>query len=153
MENETLLELNHEIWVQIRDLHHKILWVRQKELSHYKIASRQFQILRIIDSLGSKARLSEIAKKAERKLDVISKQTANMEKVGLIKRIRENPKSRLFRIEITKKGREMLKISHHSQGMNEVLSGLTEEQRRQLNSYLNQMLIKLNNYTQAEFGD
>jgi len=47
----------------------------------------------------------------------------------------------------------MLKISHHSQGMNEVLSGLTEEQRRQLNSYLNQMLIKLNNYTQAEFGD
>jgi DNA-binding MarR family transcriptional regulator len=90
--------------------------VRQKELSHYKIASRQFQILRIIDSLGSKLRLSEIAKKAERKLDVISKQTTTMEKVGLIKRIRETPKSTLLRIEITKKGREMLKISHHNKG-------------------------------------
>jgi DNA-binding MarR family transcriptional regulator len=147
------LDLNHEIWVQIRDLHHKILWVRQKELEHYNIASRQFQILRIIDSLGSNARLSEIAKKAERKLDVISRQTATMEKDGLIKRIREAPKSRLLKIEITEKGREMLKISHHSKGMNEVLSVLTEEQRRQLNSYLNQMLIKLKNYTEEEFRD
>jgi DNA-binding MarR family transcriptional regulator len=147
------LDLNHEIWVQIRDLHHKILWVRQKELEHYNIASRQFQILRIIDSLGSNARISEIAKKAERKLDVISRQTATMEKDGLIKRIREAPKSRLLKIEITAKGREMLKISHHSNGMNEVLSVLTEDQRRQLNSYLNHMLIKLNNYTQEEFRD
>ena len=76
-----------------------------------------------------------------------------MEKDGLIKRIRETPKSRLLRIKITEKGREMLKISHHSIGMNEVLSVLTEEQRRQLNSNLNQMLIKLNNYTQEEFRD
>jgi len=25
MENETLLDLNHEIWLQIRDLHHNFM--------------------------------------------------------------------------------------------------------------------------------
>jgi DNA-binding MarR family transcriptional regulator len=153
MENQDLLELNHEIWVLIRDLHHKISLVRQKELSQSKITSRQFYILRIIKSLGSDARLSAIAKETERKLDVISRQAALMEKDGLIKRIKDKPKSRLLRLELTKKGRAMLKISQYSKGMNEGISVLTEEQRRQLLLYLNQMLIKLNQYTTEKFED
>lgn len=153
MENQDLLELNHEIWVLIRDLHHKISLVRQKELSQSKITSRQFYILRIIKSLGSDARLSAIAKETERKLDVISRQAALMEKDGLIKRIKDKPKSRLLRLELTKKGRTMLKISQYSKGMNEGISVLTEEQRRQLLLYLNQMLIKLNQYTTEKFED
>jgi len=59
--------------------------VRQRELSKYHIPTRQLYILKLIQELGEQATLSEIAKKVERKIDVISRQTVMMEKDGLIK--------------------------------------------------------------------
>jgi len=66
-----------------------------------------------------------------------------MEKDGLIKRIKDKPKSRLLRLELTDKGREMLKINQYSEGMNEALTGLTVDERQELHSVLSGMLTKL----------
>ena len=106
MEDQAESDLNYHIWILIADLHHKMLQVRQNEVSKYNISTRQLYNLRIIDSLGPKAKLSELAKIAQRKIDVISRQSAFMEKDGLIRRIKETPKSRLLRLEVTDKGRE-----------------------------------------------
>jgi len=131
LEDRELLDLNFNIWILIADLHHKMLQVRQNEVSKYGISTRQLFILRLIDSLGPKATLSELAKKAQRKPDVVSRQAACMEKDGLIRRIKETPKSRLLTLEITDKGREMLKISKYSDGMNLALSDFTIEERQE----------------------
>jgi DNA-binding MarR family transcriptional regulator len=69
-----------------------------------------------------------------------------MEKDGIIKRIKASPKSRLLKLELTEKGREMLKINKYSDGMNAALSGLSIDQRRELYSVLSQIAARLKEY-------
>jgi DNA-binding MarR family transcriptional regulator len=147
MENQKLMDLNFDIWILIADLHHKMVMVRRNELIKYKISTRQLHVIRLIDTLGEKARLSEIANKVQRKPDVIARQAMSMEKDGLIRRIKDTPKSRLLRLELTDAGREMLKINHYSQGMNDALSMLSVKERHELHSVLSRMSTKLKEYT------
>jgi DNA-binding MarR family transcriptional regulator len=121
--------------------------VRQRELSPYNIPTRQLRMLSIIHDLGTKATLSAIAEKVERKVSVISQQTQNMEKYGLIKRVKETPRSRLLKIELTAKGLSMTKIDQKSKAMDEIMSVLNEEERHRLHSLLDRLLIKLNEYS------
>jgi DNA-binding MarR family transcriptional regulator len=134
---------NYDLWMSLVKVHHSLFFLRQKELSPSHIAAQQLQVLRVIQGLGAEATLSAIAKKVERKLDVISRQAVRMEKDGLIKRVKDNPKSRLLRIELTAKGLDMLKISRESESINAILSVLTEEEHRQINSALNKILSRL----------
>ena len=143
MEDQTSLDLHFNIWILIGDLHHKMIQIRQHEVRRYNIPIRQLNIIRLIDELGPGARLSEIAKRLHRKSDVISRQSVNMEKDGLIKRIKDTPNSRLLRLELTDKGREMLKIKKYSDGMNLSLSDFTIEERQELYSVLSWMYTKL----------
>ena len=121
MKPQNLFDLNMDVWVLIADLHHKMVLLRNKELSQYQITGRQMHVLRLVDSLGEKASMSLIAKATGRKLDVISRQTMMMEKDGLIKRVKDTPKSRLLKLELTERGKDLLKISQYSDGMNEIL--------------------------------
>lgn len=146
MKDKPLLELNFEVWLLIADLQHKMVLVREKELSHHNITPRQLHVLRLIDSLGPTARLSTIAKALDRNVDVITKQTVVMENNGLIKRILAKPKSRLFKIELTPKGRELLNLDRYSDAMNEVLSILSKDELSQFHLILHRLLIKLKQY-------
>ncbi|MGP8079627.1 MAG: MarR family winged helix-turn-helix transcriptional regulator [Dehalococcoidales bacterium] len=134
---------NYDLWMSLVKVHHSLFFLRQKELSPSHIAAQQLQVLRVIQSLGAAATLSAISQKVERKLDVISRQAVRMEKDGLIKRVKDSPKSRLLRIELTAKGLDMLKISRESESINAILSVLTEEERRQIYSALNKILFRL----------
>jgi DNA-binding MarR family transcriptional regulator len=127
--------------------------LRQKELSQYNITARQLHILRIIEGLGANATISAIAKTADRKLDVISRQAIMLEKDGFIQRIKDTPKSRLLKIKLTEKSLELLKVVKQSEGMKAVLSVLTKEEREQLDLILNRLQIKLNEYTFKEIDD
>jgi len=66
-----------------------------------------------------------------------------MEKDGLIKRIKDTPKSRLLRIELTDKGLEMLKIGKESKTIDAILSALTEKEKQQVYTNLSKVLAKL----------
>jgi DNA-binding MarR family transcriptional regulator len=131
---------NYDLWMSLVKVHHSLFFLRQKELSPSHIAAQQLQVLRVIQGLGTDATLSAIAKKVERKLDVISRQAVRMEKDGLIKRVKDSPKSRLLRIELTAKGLEMLKISHESESINAAFFVLNDEERRQMYLSLNKVL-------------
>ena len=136
-----------QLWLLLGKIHHKRMLVRQRELSPYNIPTRQLRMLSIIHDLGTKATLSAIAEKVERKVSVISQQTQNMEKYGLIKRVKETPRSRLLKIELTAKGPSMTKIDQKSKAMDEIMSVLNEEERHRLHSLLDRLLIKLNEYS------
>ena len=79
------------------------------------IPIRQYHVLGIIEYLGSKATLEEVAKRAERKGNTISRQAVSMEKDGLIKRTQDMPKSTLLRLELTEKGLNMIKFGQREQ--------------------------------------
>ena len=80
---------------------------------------------------------------------MVSRQAVGMENDGLIKRIRVKPKSRLLKLELTDKGRELLKVSRFSDGMNEVSSILTEKELKQLHAILDRLLVRLKQYDPA----
>jgi DNA-binding MarR family transcriptional regulator len=88
------------LWLLLGKIHHKRMLVRQRELSPYNITTRELRLLSIIEELRLKATLSAIAGKVERTVTLICSQTMDMEKYGLIKRIKDNPKSRLLRMEL-----------------------------------------------------
>ena len=145
MENKALFS-NHDLWLLMGKIHHKRILLRQRELSEYNIPTRQLYMLHLIRDLGAKTTISEIAKIVERKSDVISRQMISMEKDGLIKRTKAAPKSRLLKIELTDKGIELAKISGKSKVMDKIISVLKPEERQQLYSLLNRMLVELNKY-------
>ena len=145
--------LDLKVWILIGELHHKMFWLRQKELSRYNTTARQLHILGVIESLGSKATISTVAKAVNRKIDVISRQTMMLEKDGLITRTKEKPKSRLLTFKLTEKSLELLKIGKHSDAMREVLLVLTTEERQQLELILKRLSIKLNEYTYNKIND
>ena len=109
-------------------------------MNKHRIPIRQFQVLRTIQDLGSKATLVEVAKLVEREVHVISRQTVLMEKDGLIKRNRITPKSNLLKLELTEKGLKMINAGKPSKSIDTIFSFLTEDDRQQMISILNRMI-------------
>jgi DNA-binding MarR family transcriptional regulator len=144
---------NYDLWMLMAEIHHDVLSVRQHELRPCGITPQQLQLLRIIHALGAHAKISEIAKKAGRKPDVISRQSASLEYDGLITREKEKPKSRLLKVELTKKGFKMLKICAESKSLDTIWSFLTEEKRQTVFSDLSEMLCKLKEYSPDKTED
>jgi DNA-binding MarR family transcriptional regulator len=153
LKDETQYNSDLKLWTLIGDVHHKMFWLRQKELSPLGITASQLRILRVIECLGLKASIAELAKTVNRKVDVISRQTMILEKDGFSKRTKYRPKSRLFKISLTGKSIELLKIAKSSNGMKEVLSVLTMEERQQLELSLNRLSTKLNECTNNQIDD
>ena len=103
---------------------------------------RQLYVLRTIRDHGSKATLSEVATIVERETHVISKQAIRMEKDGLIKRVKNTPKSNLLELQLTEKCREMAKISEQSNALDLLFSTLSGEEHKQIESILKKVLLQ-----------
>jgi DNA-binding MarR family transcriptional regulator len=74
-------------------------------------------------------------------------QTAIMEKDGLIKRIRNTPKSNLLKLELTEKGLGIIKSSRQSKSIEAIFSSLSGVECRELESILNKVLVKAQKYS------
>jgi DNA-binding MarR family transcriptional regulator len=139
-------ESSFELWRLIGRVNHSILVHRQRELRKHHIPVRQLWVLVAITELGTSATLANVAKELEREPNVISLQTVLMEKDGLIKRIKNTPKSNLLKLELTEKGRDIINASRHSEAILKILGSLPKEERQQLDSILNKVLLKSQKY-------
>ena len=151
MEKKALELSNFQLWLLIGKVNYSIFLARQRELNRYHIPVRQLHVLRAIHDLGSKATLSEVAGRVERETHWISRQAISMEKDGLIKRIQDTPKSRLLRLELTEKGLEMVKLVRQSEAIDAILSFLNKEDRQQIKSVLNRILVKVKEYNSEHY--
>jgi len=142
MKKKTITQSNFDLWTSVGRLNHTIVQLRQKELRKYHIPVRQLYVLRTIRSLGPDANLTEVAKQVERETHVISKQAVRMEKDGLIKRIKNTPKSNILKFELTQKGLEMAQMSVQSKSLEMLFSSISLEERSQIESILNKILIQ-----------
>jgi DNA-binding MarR family transcriptional regulator len=128
----------------ISKINHAMVLIRKKELTQYDIAPRQLYVLHIIHALGAMATASTVAWEVDREVHVINKLVINLERAGLIKRIKNSPKSQLLRLELTDKGIDMLKVSQKCTTIEEILSFLLTEESQHLESVLNNILTRLN---------
>ena len=91
-------------WHLIGKVSHLLFWVRQRELMPYNILPRQAYILFLLYNLDHKATLDELSRLTDRKTGTLSIIISRMERDGLVKKIRENPRSVLLKYELTEKG-------------------------------------------------
>jgi DNA-binding MarR family transcriptional regulator len=147
MKKQNQLEHNFALWLLICKVSHDIILLRQRELNQYGIPERQLLVLRTIQRMGSNATLSMVAKLVERQDHVVSRQVMRMEKDGLVNRIKNKPKSNVLRLELTEKGLKMIKVADKSASISTIFSTLSKENRDQLESILNQILIEVEKQT------
>jgi len=153
MEKAMLSESNFALWLLIGNISHSMTLLRQRELNEHNLPIRQLHIMVNILALGRKATLAEVAKQVERQIPVVSRQTISMEKDGFIKRIKDKPKSNLLRLELTEKGLNMIKVSRESKAIDAILSFLSEDERQQLNSIFNRIVVNVEEYYRAKYNE
>jgi len=148
MSKRSVTEANNDLWLLFGDVYHQLVLVRQRELTQYNIPVRQLHALRTLQALGSGATISDLSKIMGRKPNVISRQVVRMENDGLIKRIKNKPKSNQLSLELTQKGLDILKISTKSKEntIDSVFAFLSVEDRQKIESIFNTVLIRLREY-------
>jgi len=119
---------------------HSLLLARQKELSSHNISPRQANVVFVLSSLGNKATLAELAKYTDRGVSALSVQLTRMEKDGIVKKYRENPKSALLQFELTEKGLSIVKETNDKKAYKTIMSVLSEKQLQQLISMLQEVI-------------
>jgi len=119
---------------------------QQNELSPYNISPRQATILFVLSSIGHKTTLTELSKQTDRKINTLSQQITRMEKNGLVRKVRETPKSALISFELTAKGIETYKKSTKTSSVEKIMSALNEDERQQLIALLKKVATAAEKY-------
>jgi len=124
-----------------------LLRARKKELDAYSVTPRQAHVLTCIYELGKKADLSALAERTERNMNTLSINMTKMEQDGLVKKIRDTPKSTKLRFELTERGYYIYQNVRKVKSAKTIMSALTEEERQQLIALLEKIVDKSqNNY-------
>jgi DNA-binding MarR family transcriptional regulator len=118
-----------------------MLKAREQELAPYQITHRQAYVADILYNLGRKATLTELASYVDRGVNTLSYLMTRMERDGLVRRVREKPKSTLLKFELTERGEIAYKNSEKRESIKKIMSVLSEEEQQQL-IILMQKLIK-----------
>ena len=120
---------------------------RKKELDSYHISPRQAHVLTCIYELSDRANLTELAELTDRNINTLSINMTKMEHDGLVKKIRDTPKSTKLRFELTEKGLDIYKDIRKIKSAKTIMSTLSEQERQQLISLLEKIINNSqNNY-------
>jgi len=98
------------------------------------------EILFIILALGNNVTATEISRHTHRKKNTVSEILNRMIKNGLVKKVRDPDVKSRKRISLTEKGLQAYERSKFSHSVNKVISVLSEEKHRQLQSCLEILL-------------
>ncbi|MDP2918698.1 MAG: MarR family transcriptional regulator [Dehalococcoidia bacterium] len=123
---------DYNLWVLMRQARDAMVKAREKELGKYGISSIQAAVLFNIQAIGPEATPAEISRRLVREPHSVSGLLGRMEKLGLIKRVKDLPKRNMVRVVVTEKGKSAYQQSIQRLCMHEILSVLTEEEKRRL---------------------
>ena len=125
---------------------HSLFKARKKELRPFHISPQQATALFLVDSLGRQATLTEIARHTDRGVNSISPQMSTLEKDGLVKKTRIEPKSTLLSFKLTAKGLKTFQNTHKSQSIKDIMSILSDKEQKQLVLILQKIINNAEKY-------
>jgi DNA-binding MarR family transcriptional regulator len=126
----------YDIWILLSRVYHLIAMLRKLELSKFDILPVQSYILFIIKALGDGTTPSKISEYVYQQRTSISDILNRMVKQGLIKKTNNTGSKKRVIVTLTPKGEKALGISKNRMYLHKVMSELTEEKKRQLESGL-----------------
>ena len=145
MKDFSSTDQDYRLWVLLNQVRDAVLKARQKELDQYNISATQAATLLVIEAIGPKATATEISRRLFRKPHSIAGAAgtlSRMEKKGLVMRLKDLDRKNLVRVVLTEKGREAYYQSTKQESIRQIMSSLSEEERRQLTSCLHTLRNK-----------
>ena len=132
-------QINDGLWVMLNRTRHLMYKARQKELKHYGISVRNAGVLSTIARLGADISPKTIAQELFLEHHSVSEMLSRMEKKGLIKRVKDQERKNLIRLEVTEKGYEAYRMSTVRESTNIIMSALTQKEKLELWSILSKL--------------
>ncbi|MBI4283820.1 MAG: winged helix DNA-binding protein [Chloroflexi bacterium] len=135
----------YNLWWRLHQTRHVLFRVRENELSRYGITSMQAAILlivKVIRDTEGEATPSKISRWLVREPHTISRICTRMEKDGLVSKTRVSGKKNEVNIILTEKGEQAYRQSSKRESVKEIMSCLSAEELRQLESTLEKLRVK-----------
>lgn len=128
------------LWLLLLKTRRVLYRAREKELIPYDITPEQGEILFINRAKKGNVSQTEIARLMAREPHTISGIIQRMERKGLVKKYEDSKLKNIKRIDITKKGKQVLSRVDERVTINNIMSTLTEEEYSQLFLSLEKLL-------------
>jgi DNA-binding MarR family transcriptional regulator len=136
LDNSKEVDNEYDTWILLSRVYHMIANLRRMELAKYEILPVQAYVLLVIDRLGNEVSPSELSRYVYQQKSTVSDILTRMAKQGLIKKYQTlNGKSRVS-IRLTKKGKQVLKVSGNREYLHKIMSYLAPQKTSQLVSCL-----------------
>ena len=126
----------YDNWILLSRVYHMIAKLRRLELAKYNVQPVQAYILFILHALGGETSPTELSRYAYEDKSAISDILIRMEKQGLITKTKKTIGNGRVKVKLTEKGEEALRLSSEREFLRKVMSGLTPEKTKQLESCL-----------------
>lgn len=139
---------DHKLWRLIAQTKDAIFKARMKELYQYNVSSWEAGITYRIHVLADKAIPAEISRWLLREPHTVSAVLSRMQREGIVTKVKDMNRKNMIRVVLTDKGHELLKRASKRESIHRVLSVLSQDERRQLQS----LLYKLRNKALEELG-
>jgi len=149
MKNQLSEGKDYDLWRLLANTRAVIFKVREKELSQYGITPQQAGILHILQTTGDKVTIAHISRLTFRELHTVLGLVNRMEKTGLVRKVKDSGNKNVIRVSLTGKGRGVYYQSINRESIYQILSSLSEEEQRQLSSFLGKLLNKACKLLQA----
>ena len=138
----------YKLWRLIVQTEHAMYKTRMKELYRHKISAQHAAITYRIQILGEKATPIELARWLLQEPQSVSEIINKMKNEGLVLKERNENRKNQINVILTDKGQEVLRKASRRGSIHEILSVLSDEERKVLKS----LLVKLRNKAIEKLG-
>ena len=130
-----------QTWLLCHQTYDSVYKCEESVFTTFGLSTQKHAVMMALKYIEGPVTISELAHWLDRKQNGISTLVERMVKDGLISRKRDLPDRRAVRLVMTKKGKDLMEQSTFSgwKLVQEILSGLSDEELRTLNNILGKM--------------
>ena len=135
-------DISNGLWLLLNRTRHLIIKARQRELRQHGLSIRNSAVVQTVARLGHLSTPVKIARQLLLERHTISEQLARMEKLGLIRKVKDLGRKNLLRIELTEEGHEASRKSAKRKSTTAIMSALTPEEQTELWYLLSKLHVR-----------
>jgi DNA-binding MarR family transcriptional regulator len=132
MDVELQKDPDYQLWVLLQQARDAANKVREREMARYGLTAIQAAIIFVASSHGGRVTSATISDWLMREQHTVSSTLSRMEKIGLIRKVKNNEKHGELTVHLTDKGRAAFTKIQNIQTVRDFFSDIPEGERKKL---------------------
>ena len=129
-QQEVMPDQDYLLWALLNQVNSAMVVAREKELEPFGISAIQAGAMIVIGAGNEPVPIKEISRWLFRKHHTTSSLISRMEKQGLVKKLRNQPRKGMVGVVLTDEGKDILRRQNEQRlAIHRIVSALTEEER------------------------